>query len=156
MNHNFFPSATDLETSNLRLRGGKRIIQIDQRLSHWWETSQWPKFIVATVFAALIYILPSMPRIEKFDPVLVIECKIGVSLVVVGGAFLLAGPIIQDALGWWTLGFAPISETIFLMGVILIAHSVGETIADARDKALQKDTANPYSPSFESNYRIKG
>jgi hypothetical protein len=86
----------------------------------------------------------------------VAEAKIGSALLVAGVLLLLAAPAIQDLLGWWTLGFAPISETVILMGVILLAHAIGETIADARDQALEDDTIDPCKPSFASNYRWKG
>jgi hypothetical protein len=142
--------------TNLQLRGGKREIPLDMKMFHWWDTSPWAWVITALCGVSFVYLLPGFPKITKLNPVLVAEGKIGAVLFVLGSMLLLAAPVIQDALGWWTHGFAPISETIILMGVVLIAHAIGETIADARDKALEEDTMDPYQPSFVSNYRWKG
>ena len=144
-------------SSNLRLRGGgKREIPMDMKMFHWWDTSPWAWVITALCGASFLYILPGLPKITKLNPVLVAEGKIGSVLFVVGSLLLFAAPAIEDLLGWWTLGFAPISETIVLMGVVLIAHAIGETIAEARDQALEDDTIDPYQESFMSNYRWKG
>ncbi len=129
---------------------------MDMRMFHWWDTSPWSWVITGLCSAAFLYVLPGLPKITKLNPVLVAEAKIGSALLVAGVLLLLAAPAIQDVLGWWTLGFAPISETVILMGVILLAHAIGETIADARDQALEEDTVDPYKSSFSSNYRWKG
>jgi hypothetical protein len=129
---------------------------MDMRMFHWWDTSPWSWVITGLCSAGFLYVLPGLPTITKLNPVLVAEAKIGSALLVAGVLLLLAAPAIQDLLGWWTLGFAPISETVILMGVILLAHAIGETIADARDQALEDDTIDPCKPSFASNYRWKG
>ena len=144
------------ENTNLRLRGGKRDIPVEMQIFHWWDTSPWSWVIIGLAGASFVYVLPGVPKINKLNPVLINEGIVGSALLLVGVMLVLAAPVIQDYLGSWTLGFAPISETIVLMGFVLVAHAIGETIAEARDQALEEDTIDPYKSSFESNYRWKG
>ncbi len=129
---------------------------MDMKIFHWWDTSPWSWVIMGLAAASFVYVLPSLPKIQKVNPVLLNEGKVGAVLFLIGGIFIIAAPAIESLLGWWTLGFAPISETIWLAGFILLAHAIGETIAEARDQALEDDIEDPYNPSFESNYRWKG
>ena len=69
---------------------------------------------------------------------------------------LLAGPAIEGALGAWTLGFAPIAQCMVIGAVTYMWHSIGETIADARDEQLRQETLDPSQSSIATNYRILG
>ena len=154
-------SMPDASSRTLRLRGGKDV-PIDMAIFYWLENQGGYFYVISLMLAGAWYLMPPLPTalrhniIATITPERKVELQWACVVMALAVLLLLAGPAIEGALGAWTLGFAPIAQCMVIGAVTYMWHSIGETIADARDEQLRQETLDPSQSSIATNYRILG
>jgi hypothetical protein len=103
----------------IRRGGGKSSLPGSKYLSHLVARRRWENSLSAKVMCGFfvflgIYLFPTqMPKLTEEVPLeLQIQGTIGGVLLSAGIIMYLMGPWLQEMIGWWSLGLAPISSIV--------------------------------------------